>query len=62
MKVFASPITTAKRWSICSECDELTKVTKQCKKCKCFMLLKTQVASAKCPLDKWGREKKKATS
>ena len=52
MKVFASPITTAKRWSICSECDELTKVTKQCKKCKCFMLIKTQVASAKCPLDK----------
>jgi|TARA_R100000458_G_scaffold19814_2_gene17530 hypothetical protein len=62
MKVFASPITAAKRLSICTECDKLTKITKQCKVCKCFMHLKTRVPKAKCPLGKWGPEEKSKSS
>ena len=42
-----------KRMSICEECPELIELTKQCKKCGCFMLLKTKLETATCPLNKW---------
>lgn len=41
------------RLSICESCPELTKLTKQCKKCGCFMVLKTRMVKAECPLQKW---------
>lgn len=41
------------RMDICIECPELIKITNQCKKCGCFMKLKTQIESSKCPLGKW---------
>jgi len=42
-----------KRFSICESCPELISATKQCKKCGCFMVLKTKMEKAVCPLHKW---------
>ena len=41
------------RYNICLKCPELIKVTKQCRKCGCFMVAKTKLANATCPLGKW---------
>jgi hypothetical protein len=41
------------RYSICQGCPELIKLTKQCKKCGCFMVAKTKLETAKCPIGKW---------
>ena len=45
--------TATQRYEICSQCPELTQHTKQCKKCACFMVLKTKLKHAKCPMEKW---------
>tara|TARA_Y100000310_G_scaffold92906_1_gene90504 strand:+ start:606 stop:1007 length:402 start_codon:yes stop_codon:yes gene_type:complete len=47
-----------KRWAECEKCEHLVKATKQCDVCKCFMKVKTRVATSRCPLDppKWDRE------
>jgi len=45
---------TAKaRMEICDQCPELIQLTKQCKQCGCFMVMKTKLATAECPLNKW---------
>jgi hypothetical protein len=41
------------RYSICIQCPELINLTKQCKKCGCFMVAKTKLEKATCPLGKW---------
>lgn len=41
------------RYEICLSCPQLTSATKQCKKCGCFMLLKTKLENAECPLGRW---------
>jgi hypothetical protein len=41
------------RYNICLSCPELIKLTNQCKKCGCFMIAKTKLEAAKCPLGKW---------
>lgn len=41
------------RMDICLQCPELVHISRQCKKCGCFMSVKTQLESAKCPLGKW---------
>jgi len=41
------------RYAICLQCPELTEHTRQCKKCGCFMLLKTKLKHAHCPIEKW---------
>jgi len=41
------------RYEICSSCPELIKLTKQCKLCGCFMIAKTKIPHAACPLGKW---------
>ena len=41
------------RYDICKACPELIKLTKQCKKCGCFMVAKTKMTAAKCPIGKW---------
>ena len=43
------------RMLICKQCPELIKLTSQCKKCGCIMNLKTKLAIASCPLNKWGQ-------
>lgn len=45
--------TAEDRFSICKACPELVNVTNQCKKCGCFMVLKTKLSNASCPLGKW---------
>lgn len=42
-----------KRYEICQACPELIKLTSQCKKCGCFMIAKTKLEKATCPLGKW---------
>lgn len=43
----------AERFSICKSCPELIKLSKQCKKCGCFMVAKTKLKAATCPIHKW---------
>ena len=45
--------TARKRMDICNVCPRLLQATKQCKECGCFMLLKTKLSSAVCPIGKW---------
>ena len=49
----ASDDLATQRLDICLSCPELIKITKQCKQCGCFMVAKTKLESAKCPLGKW---------
>ena len=41
------------RYDICQGCDKFIKLTHQCKECGCIMTMKTQLAAASCPLNKW---------
>ena len=41
------------RYSICQACPELIKLTTTCKKCGCFMVAKTKLQGAACPIGKW---------
>jgi hypothetical protein len=41
------------RYSKCLDCIELIKLTKQCKQCGCFMIVKTKLQNATCPIGKW---------
>lgn len=41
------------RLNTCKGCPELIQATTQCKKCGCFMIAKTKLEAAKCPLGKW---------
>jgi hypothetical protein len=41
------------RYEICKECPHFLAITKQCVKCGCFMHLKTKLAHAECPVNKW---------
>lgn len=43
------------RWDICSNCEFLYKPTNTCKKCGCFMVLKTTLKAASCPIKKWDK-------
>ena len=44
---------SVQRLSICLECPFLIKATKTCKKCGCFMVAKTKLKEATCPIGKW---------
>jgi hypothetical protein len=41
------------RLSICEACPKLIRLTKTCIECGCFMVLKTKLEEATCPLGKW---------
>lgn len=41
------------RLNVCKACEFYRERTNQCKKCGCFMKLKTTLAKAKCPINKW---------
>lgn len=43
----------AERWEICQACEHLYKPTHTCKVCGCFMKVKTSLAGARCPKNKW---------
>lgn len=42
-----------KRLDLCKQCPELIKLTSQCKQCGCFMVAKTKLEGAVCPIGKW---------
>lgn len=50
---YIDPHVAETRFSICKGCPELIAPTNQCKKCGCFMVLKTKLLKAECPLGKW---------
>lgn len=41
------------RLQTCEGCDKFDQETSRCHECGCFMKVKTQLASASCPLGKW---------
>lgn len=41
------------RLSECNACPELRKPIMQCRECGCFVLAKTRMKAASCPLGKW---------
>ena len=43
------------RLDICKQCERYFKYTSTCRECGCFMIIKTQVATASCPIDKWSK-------
>lgn len=47
------------RFKICKECDRFNDIMKTCKECGCFMVLKTSIPLAECPLGKWGQVSEK---
>lgn len=52
-EVFVTQEESDRRWEICNSCPEQDKDLKQCKVCTCFLSLKTELASERCPLRKW---------
>jgi hypothetical protein len=50
---YSSEEETTRRYSICTECPHFLAITKQCVKCGCFMQIKTKLAHAECPVNKW---------
>lgn len=55
-EIFTSKEEKKKRQKICNECDQKDWEQGRCKACGCFLLPKFQIASAECPLGKWGRD------
>ena len=45
-----------RRMAECQGCEHFIKGTSQCKKCGCFMKVKSRIATASCPIGKWGKE------
>jgi hypothetical protein len=41
------------RLKICNECEWFNKRLAKCRQCGCFMKLKSTLAQAKCPIEKW---------
>lgn len=41
------------RLALCDTCEFLNHEQYRCTKCGCFMKTKSQLAGAKCPVDKW---------
>lgn len=53
LPVMVDADTAFNRFSTCQSC-EFFKDDSRCEKCGCFMKTKTQLASASCPIGKWG--------
>lgn len=43
----------SERLKICRDCERLFKPTQTCRECGCFMVVKTRLINARCPLGKW---------
>jgi hypothetical protein len=52
-KNYADEQVAQSRLDVCMGCDFLIKKTTTCKKCGCFMLAKTKLEKATCPIGKW---------
>lgn len=54
-EVFVTQEISDERWSECLECPERDPDLNQCKVCSCFLVLKIELATEKCPRRKWKR-------
>lgn len=52
-EVFVTQEVADNRMQVCLECPERDPDLNQCKRCSCFLALKTEMATEKCPLGKW---------
>ena len=43
----------SERMDICRKCEFYIAKEEKCKKCGCYMMAKTKLATAKCPVGKW---------
>jgi hypothetical protein len=50
---FSDSEVSAARYTICQSCDNFSSLTTLCKECNCFMLVKTKLQAAVCPINKW---------
>ena len=50
---YLSEIESGQRFSICLKCPKLNQTTKTCQECGCFMVVKTKMKHASCPIGKW---------
>jgi len=50
---YASDEESSRRFDICLKCPFLNQTTKTCKECGCFMVAKTKLQAASCPIGKW---------
>ena len=51
--IYASEEVANQRYQTCKSCPQFIHATKQCKKCGCFMVVKTKMITATCPLKMW---------
>lgn len=51
--VFVDTFEQQRRYDICQACPSFERMRKRCKECGCFMMNKTALRAAKCPLKKW---------
>ena len=52
---YAPEAVVSERLAVCAGCPSFIKPIKVCKECGCVMPLKTKLANAECPLEKWGK-------
>ena len=41
------------RLKVCDQCEYFARLSRQCRLCGCFMDVKTKLAEAECPMQKW---------
>jgi len=52
-QVFVAPEVVRKRMSACYMCPDFDSEGEQCKICSCFVRLKAELATEKCPKHRW---------
>ena len=51
--IFVDQLEQQRRYDICQACPSFEHSRKRCRECGCFMMNKTALRAAKCPLKKW---------
>ena len=51
--ILAEQFEQQRRYDICQACPSCERGRKRCRECGCFMMNKTTLRAAKCPLKKW---------
>jgi len=51
--LFVEQFEQQRRYDMCQGCPSFDRMRKRCKECGCFMMNKTALRAAKCPLQKW---------
>jgi len=52
-RLIVSGRVSAKRRKLCNACFWRDPVSDQCRKCTCFLALKVELTTEKCPIDRW---------